>query len=581
MSLVTRRALLTHALVAGAAGLVAACTPAPGTLAPTAQPASTTAAPPAAAPGGASSAPSTPPPAAAPTAAPATKPGAAPASTVVYASSGDTATLNPLFDESAASRNVWELIFEGLVRPDPKTGVPGPWLAESWDASPDGLTWTFHIRPSVTWSDGQPFTAEDAVFTFATVLDPKTKTLYRSRFDNVASFDAPNASTFRVVLKGPDCPFLSTTMLVPVLPAHILSGTADINTDEFNSSRPVGTGPFQFKEWQRGDHVTLVANPTYWRRRPKIDQWIRRTVRDDQVVEAVLKTGEVDYAAVVASAIADLSTEPHLKFMSVSSPTSLLYIAYNLDRPLFQDKHVRQALTRALDRPRMIQSVVGTEGDAVVTPIPFPSWARTTDVPSFAYDVEAARQLLSSAGWAPGSDGILQRDGTRFSFTLSIQSGDQRRTAVATIAQDAWRKVGVDAHIDTVEPAAFVTKYQQAHDFDAIVSGAVGLTIDPDQTRYWSSREFPNGGNFVHYSNADVDRLLDQARTVAGCDTAARKSLYDQFQQIIAEDQPFTFLYSAKSGLFVNDRLQGVAQSPWIGAGPYVAWGITDWSVSR
>src|SRR5690349_8849597 len=137
--------------------------------------------------------------------------------------------------------------------------------------------------------------------------------------------------TFRVVLKGPDCPFLSTTMLVPILPKHLLASSADIATDEFNSSRPVGTGPFRFKEWQRGDHVTLVANPDYWRGRPKIDQWSRRSVRDDQVVAALLRTGEVDYAPVVASAIAELQTQPDLKFMSVSSPTSLLFIGYNLD----------------------------------------------------------------------------------------------------------------------------------------------------------------------------------------------------------------------------------------------------------
>ena len=566
MTLLTRRALLLEAFLASAAGLLAACTPAPGALAPTAAPA---APPPAAGqatpPAAASTAPSV----------------SSLATTVVYGSTGETVTLNPLFDDSAASRNVWELIFEALVRPDSRTGVPGPWLAEAWEASPDGLTWTFHIRPNVTWSDGQPLSADDAAFTFATVLDPKTRTLYRSRFDNVASFDAPNPSTFRVVLKAPDCPFLSTTMLVPILPRHILAGSADVNTDEFNSTLPVGTGPFQFKEWQRGDHVRLVANPTYWRGRPKIDQWIRRTIRDDQVITAVLKTGEIDYAAVVPSAIPELSTEPHLKFMSVSSPTSLLYIAYNLDRPMFQDKRVRQALTRALDRPSLIQSVVGSEGDAVVTPIPFPSWARTTDVASFAYDLEAARQLLASAGWSPGADGVLQRDGNRFSFTLSIQAGDQRRTAVATVAQDAWRKVGIETRIESVESAAFVAKYQQAHDFDAIVSGALGLTIDPDQTRLWSSKEYPNGGNFVHYANPEVDRLLDQARTVVGCDTTARKQLYDQFQQLIAEDQPFTFLYSAKSGLFVNDRVQNVSQSPWIGAGPYVAWRITDWTVSR
>jgi peptide/nickel transport system substrate-binding protein len=564
---VTRRDLLLT--LVGSATLLAACsTAAPGAVAPGTPGAVAAGTPGAAATLQANTAPT------------ALGGASAAARSVSYASSGETVSLNPLFDESAASRNVWELLFESLVRPDPKTGVPSPWLAESWDASPDGLTWTFHIRPNVKWSDGQALSASDAEFTFQTVLDPRTKTLYRSRFDNVASFDAPDPATFRVVLKGPDCPFLSTTMLVPLLPKHILAGSADINMDDFNSSRPVGTGPFVFKEWQHGDHVTLVANADYWRGRPKIDQWIRRVVSGDQVVTALLKTGEVDYAAVVASAIPELSTQSHLRFMSISSPTSLLYIGYNLDRPLLHDKHVRQALTQALDRPSLIDSVVGTEGDAVVTPIPFASWARTTDVPSFPYDAQAARQLLADAGWVAGADEILEKNGGRLSFTLTHESGDQRRAAIATIAQDAWRRVGVEVHIEVMEPAAFVQKYQSAHDFDAIVAGAQGLTIDPDQTRVWSSTQYPNGGNFVHYTNPAVDELLAQARTAPGCDTATRKALYDQFQQAIAEDQPFTFLYSAKSGVFVNNRLQNVNQSAWIGAGPYVAWGITDWTLS-
>jgi peptide/nickel transport system substrate-binding protein len=153
--------------------------------------------------------------------------------------------------------------------------------------------------------------------------------------------------------------------------------------------------------------------------------------------------------------------------------------------------------------------------------------------------------------------------------------------AIATIAQDAWRKVGVDARIERLEPATFVAKYLQAHDFDAIVAGAVGLTIDPDQTRFWSSSEHPNGGNFVHYTNPEVDRLLEQARSVPGCDANARKAVYAPIQQLIADDQPFTFLYSARAGVVVNNRLQNVSQSPWIGSGPYIAWSITDWTLTR
>jgi ABC-type transport system substrate-binding protein len=330
-------------------------------------------------------------------------------------------------------------------------------------------------------------------------------------------------------------------MQVGILPKHLLQGTADINTDEFNSSRPVGTGPYMFKQWRRGENLTLVANPTHWRGKPKIDQWIRRVVLNDNLRDQQLKTGEIDYSPIAPTSIADLTAEQHLRFVSVSSPTSIIYIAYNLDRPLFQDKRVRQALSHGVDRHGILDSVLFGEGDLVDSPIPFQSWARSDSVPSFRFDLEKARKLLTEAGWTAGPDGILQQNGSRFAFSLSIQAGDPRRLGVATIVHDAWRKLGLQVQIDQLEAAAPTAKYLQAHDFDAVIGGGLGFTIDPDQTRFWSAKEYPSGANFVHYVNPAVDKLLGEARTVPGCDPTARKALYQQFQQLVAEDQPWTF----------------------------------------
>jgi peptide/nickel transport system substrate-binding protein len=295
----------------------------------------------------------------------------------------------------------------------------------------------------------------------------------------------------------------------------------------------------------------------------------------------MLKTGEIDYSPIAPTSIADLSAEQHLRVASVSSPTSIIYIAYNLDRPLFADKRVRHALSHGVDRQGILDSVLFGEADLVDSAIPFQSWARSESVPSFRFDLEAARKLLTEAGWTAGSDGILQKDGRRFAFTLSIQSGDVRRLGVATIAQDAWRKLGMQVQIEQLEVAALNARYLQAHDFDAVIGGGLGFTIDPDQTRFWAAKEYPNGANFVHYTNPAVDGLLDEARTLPGCDTGARKALYQQFQQVIAEDQPWTFLYSARNPVIINKRLQNAAPSPWVGAGPYMTWGINDWTISN
>jgi peptide/nickel transport system substrate-binding protein len=216
---------------------------------------------------------------------------------VVYGVASEPRLLNPLLSNDGASASVTQILFEPLVNTDAITGAPVPALATRWDQSADGLTYTFHIRPNVTWSDGQPLTAEDARFTFDAMRDARTQTPYKSRLDAVDSYDAPDPMTFRVTLKAPSCPFLISTMSIPLVPKHVLASSADINTDDFNIARPVGTGPYVLKEWQTDDHLTLVANPNYWGGKPKIGQWIRKVTKDSNVTTAQLKTGEIDYAA--------------------------------------------------------------------------------------------------------------------------------------------------------------------------------------------------------------------------------------------------------------------------------------------
>jgi peptide/nickel transport system substrate-binding protein len=497
---------------------------------------------------------------------------------VVFGGSDVTGNMNPML---VGSDRPGLLMFESLISLDPDTGVPVPNLAQNWDTSADGLTWTFHIRPGVTWSDGQPFTAQDVQFTFDVVNDPKIPTTFRSSVANVAGYAAPDSSTFSVTLKRPECPFLVNTMLMPMIPKHLLVGSADLTTDEFNFTRPVGTGPFIFKEWVRGSHLTLTANPTYWQGPPKIDEWSSLAIANVDAIVASLKLGEIDYAKIQPTFIQDLKDEPNLSLLAVDAPDNLTLLAYNLDRPIFQDKRVRQALTLGLDRKGIVDSQLYGRGTVIDTPLPPQSWAKASGLPALAYDPEAAKRLLSDAGWVPGPDGIVQKDGVRLSFALTNTNDNAPRAGAATIAQDNWRKIGVDLQINNVAPAAFSTKYAQPgpKDFDAIiVNEPQVVTLDPDQSRLLASTEYPNGGNFTHYSNPTVDSLLDQARTVGGCDLNARKAMYAQIQQIMLDDQPFTPLYSTMSTVAVNKRIGNVKPNRFTGS-PYLAWGIKDWTI--
>jgi peptide/nickel transport system substrate-binding protein len=292
----------------------------------------------------------------------------------------------------------------------------------------------------------------------------------------------------------------------------------------------------------------------------------------------------VDYASVPPDSVDELKAEPNLSVVPVPSPILITYIAYNLDNALFQDKRVRQALTHALDREAIVRTQLSGQGSVLDSSLSPVSWAYGGSVPTFPFDIDRARTLLRDAGWTPGADGVLQKDGARFTFTLLTNTGNPQRAAIVIIAQDSWKKVGVEVQTQILETNAANAKWQTPgkREFDAVVAGGgAGVTIDPDQSNLWLSTEYPNGGNFVHYANPAVDQVLQQGRMTPGCGPEARKPFYAQFQQLLADDQPFTFLYSANAIAAINTRLQHVTPSPWAGSSPYVTWGIKDWTVSN
>jgi len=498
--------------------------------------------------------------------------GAAGANTVVGSGVTDAITMNPILANDGSSQTAWELMFEPLAMVDPKTGAAVPWLAERWDQSPDGLTYTFHLRPNVTWSDGRPFTADDVKFTFDTVLDRKVQTSLRSRLDGVARLEAPDPLTFRMSVNESSCPALISAALIPIVPRHLLAGSADFNKDEFGVSRPVGTGPYTFVEWVRDDHITLVANPRHWRGKPKIGRVIRKVVKDNTVAAAQLRSGELDWSIVQPESLDDLRADRHLNVIQYANST-VNYIAYNLDRPVFADRRVRQALAYALDRETMIKTLFNGQGDVLHSPILSFSWAHNPGVPKYPYDPERARKLLADAGWSPGADGIARREGVPLRFALATNAGNKAREGVLTIAQDQWRKVGIDVQLQLLQLNAVTDKLQKTHDFDAVLAQFIP-GVDPDQTSVWSSKEYPGGQNYMHYGSATVDALLAQGRTLAGCDQAGRKAIYDRLQTALMEDQPVTLLYQPVTLIAHDRRLSGIAPTAY--ARPQ--WNLAEWS---
>jgi hypothetical protein len=233
-------------------------------------------------------------------------------------------------------------------------------------------------------------------------------------------------------MQAASCPFLLNAMSMPPLPKHGLASSPDIPKDAFNTNPTTGSGPFVFKERQKGDHITLTANTNYWRGKPKFDQWIFKVVPDANVLAVQLNTGEVDMAIVQADALQDLQGSVDIKSYFGRSYD---FLAYNTKRPIFADARVRQALTYALDRNQIVQEVLFGQGQVIQSPIPVLSWALASRLPTYDTNQDSAPQLLADAGWVSGPDGVLRKDGQPFQFTLETNAGTKVRAADTVIAQ--------------------------------------------------------------------------------------------------------------------------------------------------
>lgn len=467
---------------------------------------------------------------------------------------------NPMFSTDVPSRTIEGFIFDQLTSIDENL-EPAPGLAEKWEHSEDGLSWTFHLREGVTWHDGEPFTAEDVVFSYSIPMHEDYTGPRASYFAKIDSLVADDDYTLTIKLKEPDAKFLFQTTVYRILPKHILGDVpiADMAEAEFNTKNPIGTGPFKFAEWAQGQYVKVVANDDYWDGRPYLDSVTYKIVPDANALLAQYQAGDIDFMrvsqsdmptveALIAKGQAQLHKVPDLQYN---------FIGYDLRNPLFEDKRVRQALTHALNREEILETLVFGDGEISNSPgLPF-SWAYNKDVPVFEYNPEKARQLLDEAGWKPGNDGILEKDGLRFSFTIKSGQGRLVREQITQVAQQQWKEVGIEVTPMIIEWSAFTDQLNK-HDFDAYILGW-SLSADPSITPYFHTREIENGFNRGAYSNPELDEIMDESdRTV---DRDKRAELIKEAQAIVAEDQPYTFIYSQNGNLMYVPELHATVET--------------------
>ncbi len=474
------------------------------------------------------------------------------------ASSADAKRLLPLFASDSASADISGRIFNGLTKYDKNLNIIGD-LAENWSISKDGKEIIFYLRKGVKWHDGIEFTADDVIFTYTVLTDPKNPTPYSSNYGPVKEVRALDRYTIKVIYEKPFAPALESWGM-GILPKHLLEGKELFNSPL--NRNPIGTGPFKLKEWVTGQRIILNRNEAYFEGIPFFEKFISRIIPDPSTMFLELRFGGIDFMGLAPAQFKYYGQKSDFKkYFNVYRYPSFgyTYIGYNLKNPLFSDKRVRQAIAHAINKKEIIEGVLLGYGTPCTGPFPPSSWAFNPEVKDFEYSPEKAKKILSELGWKENDRGILTKDGKIFSFILLLNQGNEARLKTAQIIKEQLKKIGIELNIRVLEWQSFlelVTKRQ----FQAVLLGW-SLSRDPDLFDiFHSSKTRPGEFNFVSYSNHEVDNLIEKAREILNREQ--RKKLYWKVHEIIAEDQPYTFLYVPDTIIAVNKRIKGIEPAP-------------------
>ena len=474
-----------------------------------------------------------------------------------------------LFDWSDAN----ELI------PDLAVRVPTP---ANGDISRDGLRVTYHLRRGVKWQDGAPFTADDVVYTWQQIMNPRNLTVTRLGYDVIASIAKSDPYTIDVRLKHPYAPFVNSFLTMAnhpylVLPKHLLAKYPDLNHAEYNSL-PVGTGPFRVERYERGSQITFVANPLYWRGPPKLRRVEFRIVENDATILTLLQSHAIDvYYRAPESAIANLRGIPGTRVV-ISPFTRFADLGLNAANPALADVRVRRALAFATDRAALVQNVThGIAMPAIGDQPPF-SWAFEPHVARYPFDPARAAALLDAAGWRMGADGIRQKNGRRLELELVSFTGSSTVESAEVAIQAQWRRSGIDVAIKNFSSAQLYATLgaggvEQSGKFDAIFENWAN-GVDPDDSLLFRcDMAPPNGWNVYHFCNARYDAASREE--LSSSDPAARRRAFSTQQRIVAEELPIVVLWYQQQLDVINSDLRGYR--PAHAVTPF--WNTWEWSI--
>ena len=467
---------------------------------------------------------------------------------------GTIKTLNPILPDGSASADATKLIFSGLTRFN-TNGQLEPDIAQSWTISPDGKTYTFHLRHNVKWQDGVPFTSQDVVFTLDAIQNPDTRSPLATSWKGV-KVTASNDYTVVFTLPKAYTPFITATT-VGLLPAHLLENTdpSSLRVSGFNQ-QPVGTGPFKLSSYDptTGD-VVVNANDSYYFGRPYLDTVSLRLYNNYNSAFTAYSHRQVQgVARLQPDQVAAVNTGT-MKLYTASVPDEVA-VFFKTTAPLLKDKTVRLALAEATDRA----AIITTQFDGRATPLTGPLFGTNLDLSGVphqpAVNVAQAKATLQGDGWTVGNDGIRRdKTGQKLELHLVTQS-DSPYSGVATTLAKQWRQVGVQLDIAQVDESDLQQSYIRPRNYDALLYG-INIGADPDVYSYWDSSQATDPGlNLSVYNSPQADRALEAGRILNS--TPERTAKYRSFVQAWVGDTPAVMLYTPTYTYSVSNAVYGI-----------------------
>ncbi|SCY03634.1 peptide/nickel transport system substrate-binding protein [Nitrosospira sp. Nl5] len=487
--------------------------------------------------------------------------------TLIVARASEPEWLNPVAGHQHADSDL--AMFRGLFKVNARNELVSD-MARDWQVTPDGRIYTIGLRSGIKWHDGQPFTSQDVKFTLETIQHPKNHSGFRKNLSAIREVEAIDALTVKIHLDKPFAPLLSK-LRMGLIPKHVLEGK-DFNTDKFNSTSPVGTGPFKLKEWKRGEYLILEANPDFYDGRPKLDQVIYKFLPDPNVRLVQLKKGEVDVAEIKPRQIAAIKPGDNIH-LEIVDTADYRVMMFNLRDPLFRDIRVRQAIQYATDRKALVQGALLGHGYPAYGPLQY-NKISAPELTGPDDDPKKSEDLLATAGWVRGIDGIFVKNGQKLSFPLTVPANDPVRQDLAALLADQLHRAGIEVRIQVRDMSGIKIPTLPAY----VLGGGIPGEPDEDVYAYFSSSNGERGSNYSGYHNPRVDDLLERGRITL--DPEARKAIYQQLQTALIEDPPYNYLVYLKHIYGVRKGVSGFSPRVF-GHGTSPLWNIEQWDVER